>query len=252
MPWSRALEAIGTGAIGAQAACFLGTVRPDGRPHSAGIGVAELDGDLYFTSGPGAEGAQPGVQPGLHIVDAPRGPRPRRRRRRGAGDRPGHARARRRGVPRRRLAGAGRRRRAHRALQRAKRPAPPWQVYRLRSTPPSGLRRASRSGPAAGGSAPAALRPPDMRRRASQKGPAFTSTLAPRRPSARSGRRLPGSARRSVPSIAIRCPRPITCGCMQTVSSPPSSLLVHPVELALSSSRAPRSAALRPSSTDRS
>ena len=58
MPWSRALEAIGTGAIGAQAACFLGTVRPDGRPHSAGIGVAELDGDLYFTSGPAARKAR--------------------------------------------------------------------------------------------------------------------------------------------------------------------------------------------------
>lgn len=58
MPWSRALEAIGTGAIGAEVACFLGTVRPDGRPHSAGIGVTELDGDLYFTSGPVARKAR--------------------------------------------------------------------------------------------------------------------------------------------------------------------------------------------------
>jgi Pyridoxamine 5'-phosphate oxidase len=52
MPWSRALEALGTGALAAHVPCFLGTVRPDGRPHAAGIGVAELDGDLYFTSGP--------------------------------------------------------------------------------------------------------------------------------------------------------------------------------------------------------
>ena len=53
MPWSRAAEALGTGSLGPETACFLGTVRPDGRPHSAGVGVAVLDGDLYFTSGPG-------------------------------------------------------------------------------------------------------------------------------------------------------------------------------------------------------
>ena len=32
---------------------FLGTTRPDGRPHAAGIGAVWLDGDIYFTSGPG-------------------------------------------------------------------------------------------------------------------------------------------------------------------------------------------------------
>jgi Pyridoxamine 5'-phosphate oxidase len=53
MPWSRAAEALGSGSLGPEIPCFLGTVGPDGRPHSAGIGVAELDGDLYFTSGPG-------------------------------------------------------------------------------------------------------------------------------------------------------------------------------------------------------
>ena len=31
---------------------FLGTVRPDGRPHAAGIGAAWYDGDLYFQCGP--------------------------------------------------------------------------------------------------------------------------------------------------------------------------------------------------------
>jgi hypothetical protein len=53
LPWSRAAEALGTGAMGPGTPSFLGTVRPDGRPHSAAIGVAYHDGDLWFTSGPG-------------------------------------------------------------------------------------------------------------------------------------------------------------------------------------------------------
>lgn len=52
MPWDRALRAFGTGSLGPEIPCFLSTVRPNGRPHCAGIGVAEHDGDLYFTSGP--------------------------------------------------------------------------------------------------------------------------------------------------------------------------------------------------------
>lgn len=52
MPWSRAAEALDTGAQAPETASYLGTVRPDGRPHAAGIGVAYLDGDMYFTSGP--------------------------------------------------------------------------------------------------------------------------------------------------------------------------------------------------------
>jgi hypothetical protein len=52
MDWSRAAEALGSGSLGAGTSCFLGTVRPDGRPHATGIGIAEHDGDLYFTSGP--------------------------------------------------------------------------------------------------------------------------------------------------------------------------------------------------------
>jgi len=52
MPWTRALEALGTGSLGPEIPCFLGTVRPDARPHSAGVGVAEHQGELYFTSGP--------------------------------------------------------------------------------------------------------------------------------------------------------------------------------------------------------
>ncbi len=53
MPWSRAVEALGSGSLGPDVPCFLGTVRPDGRPHAAGVGVAEHDGGLFFTSGPG-------------------------------------------------------------------------------------------------------------------------------------------------------------------------------------------------------
>lgn len=52
MPWSRAAQALGTGSLGPEIPCFLSTVRADGGPHSAGIGVAEYDGSLYFTSGP--------------------------------------------------------------------------------------------------------------------------------------------------------------------------------------------------------
>jgi hypothetical protein len=58
MPWERALKALGRGSLGPEIACFLGTVRPNGRPHSAGIGVAEHEGDLYFTTGPDARKAR--------------------------------------------------------------------------------------------------------------------------------------------------------------------------------------------------
>lgn len=53
MPWSRAAEALGSGSVAPEVPCFLGTVRPDGRPHAAGVGVAVHEGFLYFTSGPG-------------------------------------------------------------------------------------------------------------------------------------------------------------------------------------------------------
>lgn len=52
MPWSRVEAAPGTGSIPPRVSCFLANVRPNGRPHSAGVGVAQCDDDLYFTSGP--------------------------------------------------------------------------------------------------------------------------------------------------------------------------------------------------------
>ena len=50
LPWSRALDLLDGGAL-RDAAAFLGTVRPDGRPHSARIGAAWCDGDVYFQTG---------------------------------------------------------------------------------------------------------------------------------------------------------------------------------------------------------
>src|SRR4051794_31738634 len=52
LPWSRALDALGSGSLGAGTACFLSTVGADGRPHTAGIGTAVLDGVPHFTTSP--------------------------------------------------------------------------------------------------------------------------------------------------------------------------------------------------------
>jgi hypothetical protein len=49
MPWSRAVAAL-SGPPAKENTYFLGTCRPDGTPHSAGIGAQWLDGHLYFTS----------------------------------------------------------------------------------------------------------------------------------------------------------------------------------------------------------
>jgi hypothetical protein len=58
LPWSRARDALAVGAPSADQTFFLGTVRPDGRPHAAGIGIAWHDGTVYFTSGPGTRKAR--------------------------------------------------------------------------------------------------------------------------------------------------------------------------------------------------
>lgn len=52
LPWERARDAVAGGSQGPGVTHFLGTIRPDGRPHAAGVGAIWLDGDLYFTSGP--------------------------------------------------------------------------------------------------------------------------------------------------------------------------------------------------------
>ena len=52
LEWSRARDEIVGLAPTPQLAFFLGTVRPDGRPHSAGFGAAWYDGDVYLVTGP--------------------------------------------------------------------------------------------------------------------------------------------------------------------------------------------------------
>ena len=57
IPWSRAerqLEDVSD----QQRTHFLATVRPDGRPHVAGVGALWVDGKFYFVSGPGTRKSQ--------------------------------------------------------------------------------------------------------------------------------------------------------------------------------------------------
>ena len=53
VPWSRALEALEKGDQKGNETSFLTTVRPDGRPHVAGVGAVWDSGKVYFVSGPG-------------------------------------------------------------------------------------------------------------------------------------------------------------------------------------------------------
>lgn len=53
LPWSRPRDILATDTPGADLTFFVATVRPDGRPHSAGVGAVWVDGALYFKGGPG-------------------------------------------------------------------------------------------------------------------------------------------------------------------------------------------------------
>jgi Pyridoxamine 5'-phosphate oxidase len=53
LPWKRAREVLENDPPEAMTTWFLGTTRPDGTPHAAGIGAVWHEGDLYFTTGPG-------------------------------------------------------------------------------------------------------------------------------------------------------------------------------------------------------
>ena len=53
LPWSRPRDLLASMTQVPDVPFFLGTVGLDGRPSAAGIGAAWVDGDLYFTSGPG-------------------------------------------------------------------------------------------------------------------------------------------------------------------------------------------------------
>src|SRR5215212_9225677 len=52
LPWSRPRDLLAERVPGPEVPMFLSTTRPDGRPHTAGIGALWHDGDLYFTSNP--------------------------------------------------------------------------------------------------------------------------------------------------------------------------------------------------------
>lgn len=58
LPWSRPRDLLAADPPGPDAPFFIGTSRPDGRPHAAGIGALWLDGEIYFTSGPGTRKSQ--------------------------------------------------------------------------------------------------------------------------------------------------------------------------------------------------
>jgi hypothetical protein len=58
LPWSRPHDLLIASTPLPGTPFFLGTAGPDGRPHSAGVGVLWLDGDLYFTSSPRARKAR--------------------------------------------------------------------------------------------------------------------------------------------------------------------------------------------------
>lgn len=57
LDWSRARAALSIPA-GPTLTHFLGTCRPDGTPHAAGVGAQWLAGDLFFTSNPAARKAR--------------------------------------------------------------------------------------------------------------------------------------------------------------------------------------------------
>lgn len=52
LSWSRARDLLETTPPRTDITFFLGTVRPDGRPHSTGVGALWHDGDFYIVSGP--------------------------------------------------------------------------------------------------------------------------------------------------------------------------------------------------------
>src|SRR5947207_14799707 len=58
LPWSRPRDILASDTPTADLTFFVATVRPDGRPHSAGVGAVWVDDALYFVSGPGTRRAR--------------------------------------------------------------------------------------------------------------------------------------------------------------------------------------------------
>jgi hypothetical protein len=57
IPWNRARDALEAGR-GPDVAHFLGTVRPDGTPHAAGVGAMWAEDTLWFVTGPATRKAR--------------------------------------------------------------------------------------------------------------------------------------------------------------------------------------------------
>jgi len=53
LEWSRARDLLARDTPEENLTFFLATVRPDGRPHSAGVGAVWVEDELFFVSGPG-------------------------------------------------------------------------------------------------------------------------------------------------------------------------------------------------------
>ena len=68
LPWSRARDLLATQTPTQNLTFFVGTVRPDGRPHAAGVGAVWVDDALYFKSGPGTL-ILSGTLPRLQLVE---------------------------------------------------------------------------------------------------------------------------------------------------------------------------------------
>ncbi|WP_370948094.1 pyridoxamine 5'-phosphate oxidase family protein [Amycolatopsis sp. cg5] len=58
LAWSRPRDVLATDTPETDLTFFVSTVRPDGRPHSAGVGAIWVDEALYFVSGPGTRRAR--------------------------------------------------------------------------------------------------------------------------------------------------------------------------------------------------
>ncbi|MDT7799383.1 MAG: hypothetical protein QOI78_2816 [Actinomycetota bacterium] len=58
LEWSRARDILAADTPTADLTFFVATVRPDGRPHSAGVGAVWVDDALYFKAGPGTRRAR--------------------------------------------------------------------------------------------------------------------------------------------------------------------------------------------------
>nr|WP_091291222.1 pyridoxamine 5'-phosphate oxidase family protein [Amycolatopsis xylanica] len=58
LDWSRPRDVLVADTPETDLTFFVSTVRPDGRPHSAGVGAIWVDNALYFVSGPGTRRAR--------------------------------------------------------------------------------------------------------------------------------------------------------------------------------------------------